>query len=67
MPKAHSDEEIADLARQAGLNLPEEYLSELIDAYGHVRRMVDRLSIPRPHGDEPAHVFAPISFKPGKE
>lgn len=67
MSNVPSDEEIAALARQAGLDLPDEYLSELIDAYGHVRRMVDRLSTPRPHGDEPAHVFAPSSFQPIEE
>ena len=66
MPKAPSDQEIADLARQAGLDLPPEYLAELVDAYGHVRPMLDRLLMPRPHGDEPAHVFAPSSFGPSK-
>ena len=59
-----TDEEIAMLARQAGLDLPTEYLQELVDAYGHVRRMVDRIPAVRPRGDEPAHVFVPSTFLP---
>jgi len=62
-----SDDDIIQLAHQAGLELPAEYRSELIDAYRHVRRMAERLSAPRPHGDEPAHTFVPTVFGPGKE
>lgn len=62
-----SDDEIVHLARQAGLALPAEYVPELIDAYGHVRRMIDRISTARPHGDEPAHIFLPSVFLPGRE
>ena len=62
-----SDDAIVHLARQAGLVLPAEYLPELIEAYGHVRRMIGRISTIRPHGDEPAHVFVPSVFLPGKE
>ena len=58
-----SDDEIVLLARQAGLNLPAEYLPELIEAYGHVRRMIDRLPTGRPRGDEPAHTFVPGKFQ----
>ena len=43
MTATPTDEEIALLARQAGLDLPPEYLQELVDAYGHVRRMIDRI------------------------
>jgi len=39
-----SDDDIIQLAHQAGLELPAEYRSELIDAYRHVRRMAERLS-----------------------
>ena len=67
MPKTPSDEEIIQLARQAGLVLPAEYQAELIDAYRHVRPMLDRLSTARPHGDEPAHVFVPSVFVPRKD
>jgi hypothetical protein len=59
-----SDDEIVLLARQAGLDLPPEYFPDLIEAYGHVRRMIDRLPSGRPHGDEPAHVFVPEKFRP---
>ena len=66
MTDTPSDDEIVQLARQAGL-LPAEYLPELIEAYGHVHRMIGRISKPRPHGDEPAHVFVPSVFLAGKE
>ncbi|MGA3003494.1 MAG: hypothetical protein ABSE20_17405 [Acetobacteraceae bacterium] len=66
MTATPSDDEIVLLARQAGLDLPAEYLPELIEAYGHVRRMIDRLPAGRPRGDEPAHVFVARKFQPGK-
>ena len=59
-----TDEDIKRLAQQAGLDLPAEFMPELIEAYGHVRQMVERLSTPRPRGDEPAHVFVASAFKP---
>ena len=59
-----SQDEIVLLARQAGLDLPAEYLPDLIEAYGHVRRMIDRIPSGRPRGDEPAHIFAPEKFMP---
>ena len=62
-----SDDEIVLLARQAGLNLPAEYLPELIEAYGHVRRMIDRLPTGRPRGDEPAPTFVPGKFQSAGE
>ena len=67
MTDTQTDDEIVDLARQAGLVLPAEYVPELIEAYGHVRQMIGRISTVRPHGDEPAHVFAPCVFQPGKD
>jgi hypothetical protein len=66
MTATPTDEEIA-LLRHAGLDLPPEYLPELIDAYGHVRLMVARISAARPRGDEPAHVFVPTKFLPKGE
>jgi len=65
MTAAPTDQEIAQLARQAGLDLPPAYLAELADAYAHVRAMVERLPAARPHGDEPAHIFVPTRFRPG--
>jgi len=61
---ALSREEIVLLARHAGLDLPDTYLDELVDAYGRVRAMVARLPQSRPRGDEPAHVFSPLKFMP---
>jgi hypothetical protein len=61
-----TDDDILRLARLAGLDLPEAYHAELIEAYGHVRAMVRRLPGGRPHGDEPAHVFVPTVFLPRK-
>ena len=43
-----TQDEIVLLARQAGLDLPAEYLPELIEAYGNVRRMIDRIPTGRP-------------------
>lgn len=62
-----TDDEIILLARQAGLDLPPAYFQELVDAYGNVRRMIDRIPTGRPRGDEPAHVFVPTKFLPVKE
>lgn len=59
-----SDDDILRLARLAGLDLPDAYRAELIEAYGHVRAMAGRLPGGRPHGDEPAHVFVPAVFLP---
>jgi hypothetical protein len=66
MTATPSDDEIVLLARQAGLDLPAEYLPELIEAYGHVRRMIDRLPVGRPRGDEPAHVFVASKYRPAR-
>jgi hypothetical protein len=62
-----SEDDIVRLAREAGLVLPAEYLSELREAYGHVRQIAGRIAKARPHGDEPAHVFVPSAFLPAKE
>jgi hypothetical protein len=64
MTEPLTDDEVAQLARRAGLDLPPEYLRELAEAYAHVRDMVRRIPNRRPHGDEPAHVFVPKKFLP---
>jgi hypothetical protein len=64
MTATPTQDEIVLLARQAGLDLPAEYLAELIEAYGNVRRMIDRIPTGRPRGDEPAYVFVPSKFMP---
>jgi hypothetical protein len=67
MTHTPSRDEVILLARQAGLDLPPEYLAELIEAYGNVRRMIDRIPTGRSRGDEPAHVFVPAKFIPDGE
>ena len=62
-----SHDDVIRLARQAGIDLPAEYLPDLIEAYRHVRQMVDRIPSGRPRGDEPAHVFVPGKFMPSGE
>jgi hypothetical protein len=62
---APSREEVALLAQQAGLDLPEAYFDQLVSAYANVRELVATLPGARPRGDEPAHVFVPLHFKPG--
>jgi len=48
-------EEIREMARVAGLNLPEKLMDELCDAYPAFEAMVRRLPRRRPLADEPAH------------
>jgi hypothetical protein len=67
MADAPTQDEIVLFARQAGLDLPPEYFQQLVEAYGNVRRMVGRLPRDWPRGAEPAHVFVPTTFMPGKE
>lgn len=67
MTKPPTDDDIVRLARQAGLDLPAEFMPELIEAYGHVRQMTGRISAARPRGDEPAHVFVASAFQLGKD
>jgi hypothetical protein len=64
MTEPTPNDEVARLARRAGLDLPPEYLQELAEAYANVRCMVGRIPNRRPHGDEPAHVFVPARFLP---
>ena len=54
-----SRDEIAVLARNAGLDLPPDLFDELVEAYRHVEPMLMRLRRGRAHSDEPAHVFDP--------
>ena len=67
MSQTPTNDDIARLAQQAGLDLPAEFMPELIEAYGHVRRMTERVGAARPRGDEPAHVFVASAFQPGKD
>jgi hypothetical protein len=66
MPDATTRETIAILARNAGLDLPEVYLDQLVAAYADVRRMVANIPYGQARGDEPAQVFNPTAYLPGK-
>lgn len=61
-----SRDDILVLARLADLRLPSAYQDELVEAYGHVRRLIAHLSRSRPRGDEPAHTFDPLAFRPSQ-
>lgn len=63
MPETPTREEVAVLARQAGLELPDFCFEQLVAAYGNVRRMIDAIPHNRPRADEPAHVFVPDKFR----
>ena len=67
MSQTPTDDDIKRLARQAGLDLPAEFMPVLIEAYGHVHRMTARIRAARPRGDEPAHVFVASAFQPGND
>ncbi|HYC44019.1 MAG TPA: hypothetical protein VED01_00915 [Burkholderiales bacterium] len=51
-----SRDDIRRMAREAGLDLPEQLMNELCDAYPAFEAMVRRLPRRRPRFDEPAHV-----------
>jgi len=61
-PEPATREEIAVLARRAGLELAAEHFEHLVDAYGHLERMLGRIRRARSYADEPAHVFVPTKF-----
>ncbi len=54
------------LARQAGLDLPAEYLDDLVEVHGFVTAMVARLPQALPRPAEPAHVFVAQRFLPAE-
>jgi hypothetical protein len=64
MTTTPSEDEIVQLARQAGLDLPPVYFQQLVGAYARVREMIAHMPSGRPRGDEPAHVFVATTFKP---
>jgi hypothetical protein len=62
--KPASREEIAAMARVAGLDLPPAIFEELVDGYATLEPMLWRLRRGRDRADEPAHVFDPRKFMP---
>ena len=65
-PTPATREEITVLARRAGLELGAEHFDQLVEAYGHLERMLGRIRRARAYADEPAHVFVPTKFLPTK-
>ena len=65
-PEPATVEEIAVLASRAGLKLSAQHFDQLVDAYGHLERMLGRIRRARSYADEPAHVFVPAKFTPAK-
>lgn len=63
-PAPATREEIAVLAKNAGLDLPPDLFDELVVAYGTIEPMLMRLRRGRDRADEPAHVFDPRKFMP---
>ncbi|MBS0240783.1 MAG: hypothetical protein JSS20_01315 [Proteobacteria bacterium] len=57
-------EEIAAMARIAGLDLAPQYFDELVEAYRNIEPMLLRIRQGRPRADEPAHTFDPRKFMP---
>jgi hypothetical protein len=57
-------EEIAVLAKTAGLDLPAEYFDELVEAYRNIEPMLLRVRRGRDRADEPAHTYDPRKFMP---
>ena len=66
MPPKAAPEEVAVLARMAGLDLAPDHLADLVDAYGHLEAMLSRLPRDWAYAEEPAHVFDPRRFMPQK-
>ena len=61
LPQATPDE-IRLLLRRAGLDLPEELLTQFIAAWPAYEAMVRRIPRSRPYEEEPAHGFRPSRF-----
>jgi hypothetical protein len=55
-------DEIRLLLRRAGLDLPEELLTQFIAAWPAYEAMVRRIPRSRPYEEEPAHGFRPSRF-----
>jgi hypothetical protein len=62
--KPATREDIAAMARIAGLDLSPEHFEELVEAYANLEPMLMRLRRGRDKADEPAHVFDPRKFMP---
>jgi hypothetical protein len=61
LPQA-TEEEIRLLLRRAGLDLPEELLTQFLAAWPAYEAMIRRIPRSRPYDEEPAHSFRPSRF-----
>jgi hypothetical protein len=52
-------EEIRAMARNAGLNLPDELMQQFIAAWPAYEAMIRRIPRSRSYAEEPAHTFRP--------
>jgi hypothetical protein len=57
-------EQILVMLQQADFAVPEPYLSEIVNTYGYVQRLVSRIHRKYGFEEEPAHVFNPLAFEP---
>ena len=55
-------EEIRQMARNAGLDLPDELMRQLIEALPAYEAMTRRIPRSRSYTEEPAHTFRPARF-----
>lgn len=62
--KPATPEEIAVIAKVAGLELEPKYSNELVEAYRNIEPMLWRIRQGRNRSDEPAHTFDPRKFLP---
>jgi hypothetical protein len=54
--------EIRAMARNAGLDLPDELMREFIEAWPAYEAMIRRIPRSRSYAEEPAHTFRPARF-----
>ena len=57
-----SPEEIRAMARNAGLDLPDELMRQFIAAWPNYEAMIRRIPRSRSYAEEPAHIFRPARF-----
>lgn len=62
--KPATREEIAAMAKVAGLELDTPYFEELVEAYRNIEPMLWRIRQGRDRADEPAHTYDPRKFMP---
>ena len=56
-PPPATREEIAQMAKRAGLDLSPQHFDALCDAWAKVATLAARIPRARPRADEPAHTF----------